>query len=164
MECAGEPHGMLIRMVILLLLANGAPVLAAYVFGDRLLAPIDGGRVLPDGRPLFGISKTWRGVICSIVLSALGGAWLLHSMALGVLIGLGAMAGDLFSSFLKRRLGKPSGSLLIGLDQVPESLIPGLLVASELGLSPQILLWSVIWFSGLELLLSWCGRRVFGRP
>jgi len=39
-----------------------------------------------------------------------------------------------------------------------------LLVASELGLSPQILLWSVIWFSGLELLLSWCGRRVFGRP
>mgnify|MGYP001823211097 FL=1 len=152
---------MLIRMVILLLLANGAPVLAAYVFGDRLSMPIDGGRSLPDGRPVFGASKTWRGMFCSVLLSALGGAWLLHSMTLGMLIGLGAMAGDLLSSFIKRRLGKPSGSKLIGLDQVPESLFPGLLVASELGLSPHILLWSVIWFSGLQLLLSWFGRRLF---
>jgi hypothetical protein len=34
------------------------------------------------------------------------------------------MAGDLFSSFLKRRLNLPPSSKATGLDQLPESLIP----------------------------------------
>ena len=34
------------------------------------------------------------------------------------------MAGDLFSSFLKRRLNLPPSSKATGLDQVPKSLIP----------------------------------------
>jgi CDP-archaeol synthase len=42
----------------------------------------------------------------------------------GLLVGAAAMAGDLFSSFLKRRLDLPPSSKATGLDQVPESLIP----------------------------------------
>lgn len=34
------------------------------------------------------------------------------------------MAGDLFSSFLKRRLHLPPSSRATGLDQIPESLFP----------------------------------------
>lgn len=34
------------------------------------------------------------------------------------------MAGDLLSSFLKRRLDLPPSSKATGLDQVPESLLP----------------------------------------
>jgi CDP-2,3-bis-(O-geranylgeranyl)-sn-glycerol synthase len=34
------------------------------------------------------------------------------------------MAGDLVSSFVKRRVGLPSSSQASGLDQVPEALFP----------------------------------------
>jgi CDP-2,3-bis-(O-geranylgeranyl)-sn-glycerol synthase len=46
------------------------------------------------------------------------------------LVGAGAVAGDLFSSFVKRRLGLASSSMAIGLDQIPESLFP--LLASRI--------------------------------
>ena len=44
------------------------------------------------------------------------------------------MAGDLLSSFAKRRLGRPSSSQALGLDQVPESLLPLLACRVPLGL------------------------------
>ena len=34
------------------------------------------------------------------------------------------MVGDLFSSFLKRRMNLASSTMAFGLDQVPESLLP----------------------------------------
>ena len=39
---------------------------------------------------------------------------------IGLVVGTTAMAGDLFSSFLKRRLDLPPSSKATGLDQVPE--------------------------------------------
>ena len=36
------------------------------------------------------------------------------------------MTGDLFSSFIKRRLGLPPSSMALGLDQIPELLLPAL--------------------------------------
>ena len=42
----------------------------------------------------------------------------------GILVATFAMAGDLFSSFVKRRLHLPSSSMAIGLDHIPESLFP----------------------------------------
>jgi CDP-2,3-bis-(O-geranylgeranyl)-sn-glycerol synthase len=47
------------------------------------------------------------------------------------------MAGDLFSSFVKRRLHLASSSMAIGLDHIPESLFP--LLASRLLLPLSIL-------------------------
>jgi CDP-2,3-bis-(O-geranylgeranyl)-sn-glycerol synthase len=48
---------------------------------------------------------------------------------LGLLVAVGTMAGDLFSSFVKRRMGLPPSSMALGLDQIPESLFPLLLSA-----------------------------------
>jgi CDP-2,3-bis-(O-geranylgeranyl)-sn-glycerol synthase len=47
------------------------------------------------------------------------------------------MAGDLFSSFVKRRLHMASSSMAIGLDHIPESLFP--LLASRLLLPVSML-------------------------
>jgi hypothetical protein len=43
---------------------------------------------------------------------------------IGVVVGSMAMLGDLFSSFVKRRLNLPPSSRATFLDQVPESLFP----------------------------------------
>jgi CDP-2,3-bis-(O-geranylgeranyl)-sn-glycerol synthase len=43
---------------------------------------------------------------------------------LGFLVAASAMAGDLLSSFIKRRLGLAPSSQALGLDQIPESLFP----------------------------------------
>jgi CDP-2,3-bis-(O-geranylgeranyl)-sn-glycerol synthase len=45
------------------------------------------------------------------------------------------MAGDLFSSFVKRRMGLAPSSRAVGLDQIPESLFPMLAGAGIYGLS-----------------------------
>jgi CDP-2,3-bis-(O-geranylgeranyl)-sn-glycerol synthase len=41
-----------------------------------------------------------------------------------VVVALSAMAGDIASSFVKRRMGLPPSSMAIGLDQIPEALFP----------------------------------------
>jgi CDP-2,3-bis-(O-geranylgeranyl)-sn-glycerol synthase len=55
----------------------------------------------------------------------------------GIGFGLGstAMAGDLCSSFLKRRLGLPPHARASGLDQLPESLLPLLVFRDPLALT-----------------------------
>jgi hypothetical protein len=72
----------------------------------------------------------------------------------GVLIAVTAMFGDLLSSFIKRRMGLIPSSQCIGLDQIPESLLP--LVACRFLLRLTILeiaAATVIFFLG-ELALS----------
>ena len=58
-------------------------------------------------------------------------------MEVGTLVAIFAMAGDLFSSFSKRRLHLDSSSMAIGLDHVPEPLFP--LLASRMLLPLSIL-------------------------
>jgi CDP-2,3-bis-(O-geranylgeranyl)-sn-glycerol synthase len=53
----------------------------------------------------------------------------------GTQVGGAAMAGDLFSSFLKRRLRLPAGAQAVGLDQIPESLFPLLACRAALSLA-----------------------------
>jgi len=59
-----------LQLLLLILAANGAPVLGAAVFGQRGNRPVDGGRVIWDGRPLFGRSKTWRGIALALIAVA----------------------------------------------------------------------------------------------
>jgi hypothetical protein len=66
-----------------------------------------------------------------------------------------AMAGDLFSSFVKRRLGLPPSSMALGLDQIPESLFP--LLACRLLLP---LTWLDI---GVAVVLFFVGELVLSR-
>lgn len=91
--------------------ANAAPVLLG---GGR---PLDGGRRWIDGRPLLGSHKTIRGLASALILGTLTGV-AQASPLLGLLQSLGAVLGDLSSSFLKRRLGLKPGALLLPLDQL----------------------------------------------
>jgi CDP-diglyceride synthetase len=124
-----------IQVLILIAVANGAPLLAKKLFGDFLAAPLDGGRTLRDGRPLFGASKTIRGILVGVIAPILIAPLIGLATTSGLVIGAAAMAGDLFSSFLKRRIGRAPSSRAFGLDQIPESLFPALASMNDLDLT-----------------------------
>ncbi|HUI33917.1 MAG TPA: CDP-archaeol synthase [Stellaceae bacterium] len=144
----------ILRSLVLLALANGAPVIGKKIFGDRLAYPLDRGVTFPDRRPLLGPSKTIRGIALSILVTAAGAPLVGIPPQTGALMAVAAMAGDLFSSFVKRRLGCPPSSRALGLDQVPESLVPLLVCRGTLGLGAvDIVLAVAVFFVG-ELVLS----------
>ncbi|HWM48361.1 MAG TPA: CDP-archaeol synthase [Xanthobacteraceae bacterium] len=145
---------LIVTLLILLTAANGSPVIAKRVLGERFAWPIDGGLALRDGRPLFGTSKTWRGLAAAVLATTVVAPLVGLTWQAGFAIGAAAMAGDLLSSFLKRRLGLKSSSQALGLDQVPESLLPQLVVARTLGLTiPDMLGVTLLFFAG-ELIVS----------
>ena len=114
------------QLLVLLILANGAPVIAKKIFETILARPLDGGITLVDGQPIFGRSKTIRGVALSIVVTTLAAPWVGLDWTIGFFISATAMIGDLLSSFTKRRMKLASGSMALGLDQTPESLLPAI--------------------------------------
>lgn len=126
----------ILQLLSLLMVANGAPVVAKRLLGALGARPVDGGACFYDGRPVFGAAKTWRGVLFAIVATTLLAPALGLPAASGAAIGAGAMAGDLFSSFVKRRLGRAVSSRALGLDQIPEALAPLLLVARSMAIEP----------------------------
>lgn len=145
---------LVVKVLLLLMVANGAPILAYRLLGERFGWPVDGGRRWRDGRPLLGKSKTWRGLIAAVTAATVAAPLLGLPVAVGVLVGAGAMLGDLASSFVKRRLAIESSGFAPGLDQVPESLLPSLLVMPLTGLGAVDVLVLVAAFFVLELLLS----------
>ena len=120
---------LLLQLLVLLVVANGTAVIAKKLLGAAFARPLDGGALFVDGRPIFGPSKTIRGIVLSLSVTCICAALMGLGWQVGILVATFAMAGDLFSSFLKRRLHLPSSSMAIGLDHVPESLFP--LVASR---------------------------------
>ena len=142
------------KILLLLCVANGAPILLENLLGKRYAGPVDGGLLLSDGRPLLGASKTWRGLAGSLVLTPVSALLLGSSFSVGLLFGAGAMFGDLLSSFVKRRLGIPASGMALGLDQIPESLFPLLLLTKEWDLLAEDILGLVATFLILELILS----------
>jgi CDP-2,3-bis-(O-geranylgeranyl)-sn-glycerol synthase len=86
--------------------------------------PIDGGRTF-RGRRVFGDNKTWRGalvmlsgaIIATVLLSEIRAYWTLLPMPIqlagpwrfGLLLGAGAVLGELPNSFVKRQLGVAPG-------------------------------------------------------
>jgi len=154
-----------IKLFILILVANGSPILAARLFGSHLAWPVDLGHRF-RGRPLLGRSKTWRGIATSILATATA-AWLLDlAVALGILVAAAAMAGDMLASFTKRRMGLQASDMAPGLDQVPESLLPLLVVRQLTGLDAPTIVIMVLAFIFVELALSRIGYalRLRKRP
>ena len=144
----------ILQLLILLTLANGTPVVAKKLFGARFARPLDGGLLFFDGRPWFGASKTLRGLALAILATVAGAPLLGLDWRIGLLVGVLAMAGDLASSFLKRRLGRPPSSRASGLDQIPESLLPLLACRDLLALSAADIAATVALFFFGEILLS----------
>ncbi len=124
-----------IRLLILIAAANTAPLLAKSLFGDRFANPMDNRAVMRDGQPVFGSSKTIRGVLSAILATTTLAPLLGLAVSFGFLIGASAMVGDLCSSFIKRRFGLKPSSRATGIDQIPEALLPALLGWQPLALT-----------------------------
>jgi len=143
------------QLVFLLILANGTPLLANKILGNRFRRSLDNGARCADGQPLFGESKTIRGVLLSVLATAAGARLVGLGCKIGALVGSAAMTGDLFSSFLKRRMRLSVSSKAIGLDQVPESLFPVLACRSALSLT--------VWDIGVTVLAFFFGEMLISR-
>lgn len=96
--------------------SNAIPVLLG---GGR---PIDGGRLLSDGRPILGSHKTIRGFASGLIVGTLVGVGLSlvtdYPVLLGFVVSLGALMGDLFEAFFKRRIGFVPGASFPVADQL----------------------------------------------
>ena len=150
---------LILQLVFLLTMANGTPVIAKKILGDRLSYPLDGGRRFLDGRPTFGASKTLRGVLLSVLATSVAAVVVGLDWKVGALVGSFAMAGDLFSSFVKRRLDLPPSSRASGLDQIPESLFPLLACRTVLPLTiTDIAVGVAIFFAGEVFASRWLYR------
>jgi CDP-2,3-bis-(O-geranylgeranyl)-sn-glycerol synthase len=145
---------LILQLLIALAIANTTPVLINRFLGRRWCYPIDGGVKFVDRQPLLGSSKTIRGIAISILLTAAGAALIGLGWKVGLTIGAAAMGGDLFSSFLKRRMNLEASSKATGLDQIPESLFPLLACRHTLSLTAlDIVITVVVFFLG-EVLLA----------
>jgi CDP-2,3-bis-(O-geranylgeranyl)-sn-glycerol synthase len=144
----------ILQLLVLMTLANGTPIAAKKIFGPRVSFPLDAGTIFFDGRPLFGASKTIRGILISVLITTASAPLIGLDLTIGGIVAGAAMVGDLFSSFVKRRLNFPPSSQALCLDQVPESLFPMLACRDPLSLTiADIALGVGIFFIG-ELILS----------
>jgi predicted CDP-diglyceride synthetase/phosphatidate cytidylyltransferase len=141
-------------LLLLLLIANGSPIVVRELLGRGFDRPLDGGKVLADGHRLLGPSKTWRGLVAAVLTTTLFALALGWPWEIGVTIGVFAMLGDTASSFIKRRLGLASSTMAPGLDHIPESMLPLLACKPLLALSwTQVLLLSLC-FMAANMVLS----------
>ncbi len=151
---------LIIKFLILLGIANGAPVMVRNLFKDKLSQPLDGGLELPDGHPLFGKTKTVRGLVAALLATAVLAPLVNIPWYIGLAVAASSMVGDLISSFIKRRFGLVSSSRWTGLDQVPEALFPALLGVYLLGLSGlDVVLIVALFFIG-QIVLSYVLYKV----
>lgn len=140
--------------LILLIIANGMPILARDIFGAHGSWPVDFTCTFFDKKPLFGNSKTWRGLIISVLSTSLIAPLFMLSFTNGALFGLLTMSGDLIASFTKRRLGYVESSRFRVLDTLPESLLLLIILQDALALGFIEIIITVVLFFTFEVLLS----------
>lgn len=140
--------------------ANITPPLSKRVgIFNFLDKPVDGGKMFL-GQPLFGNHKTWRGVICGLIVgfttvlvqrglyrfSAIQNISFLNYRQINIfLLGLlfpgGAVFGDLLFAFVKRRLKLKPGTKFLPFDQT------NYVIGAALFLSPFFEIPPVVWIS-----------------
>lgn len=158
-------------------MANFTPIFAARLpLLKSWNAPLD-GHISYRGKRLFGASKTLRGfvsgVIVAVVIYWLQKKFAIHlgsfalylksanyahlSSWLGVLLGIGALAGDTLESFFKRQLGVDPGKSWFPFDQV-DYIVGGCLLSALVTRLPVFLYaWiALVWFL-MHLLFSYIG-------
>ena len=144
----------ILPLLLLIIIANGAPILARLLLNDGFKLAVDFGQILPDKNRLFGPSKTWRGILAALLATTFA-TWLTgYSPETGLLIAVYVIIGDLGSSFIKRRLSMPPSSMAPLLDQVPESLLPAFMLKEVFNLDISAVILLVLIFIITELLLS----------
>lgn len=152
------------KIVVFLLWVNFLPPLANLIWRDRFASPVDGGLLWFDNRPIFGPNKTIRGIIVSTlgataVSPLLGPVWWYAAIA-----ALLAMAGDLLSSFIKRRFNLASGKTVAVLDQIFESLFPALFLSLGMSLTVAQVFFILLCFIPVSYLGSVFWNYITYRP
>lgn len=101
------------------MVANASPVLSK---GSH---PIDHGRLYRDGNRLFGDGKTYEGLVTGLiagssvaVIESTFTSYPIEWAITGSFMAAGALLGDLFGAFIKRRLGMKRGAPAPLLDQL----------------------------------------------
>ena len=111
--------------------ANMAPVIVKKI--NLFAFPIDFGKKI-NNKPILGNNKTFRGLVFGIIFAVIIAylQFFLYNMEFfrnlsfldyqnwllfGLLIGFGALIGDLIKSFFKRRLGLKPGARFVPFDQ-----------------------------------------------
>ena len=130
------------------------------------------------GKRLLGNHKTWRGLVVGTMLGiavvylqtiAYDASQFIREFCgaldygqvswwgLGAALGFGALLGDAVKSFLKRRVGVPSGKSWFPFDQL--DYIAGALVLSAplVALSAEQVVWIIATWFGMHLLFSYLG-------
>jgi len=143
-----------LKLLILVIIANGMPLLGTVLFGQLFAHPLDHGLKLSDGKRLFGNHVTVRGVVLAIAITTLTAQLTGVPAADGAIIACAAMAGDALSSLIKRRMDIQPGGMAVGLDQIPESFLPLLAMAGSYNLSLPIILALCTVFLLFDLLVS----------
>lgn len=144
----------ILSLLLLLMVVNGAPILAQGLLKHRWSTPVDGGRLWRDGQRVLGGSKTWRGLATGLASGTAAAALLGYSVAFGLLFAAVSLLGDLASSFTKRRLGLPASARASGLDQIPEALLPMVLAAMWLDLGARMVILVTALFTATNILVS----------
>jgi len=142
---------------------------------EKLAVPIDSGKTL-NGREILGKNKTWRGLVVGVLTGiAVAGIQALlffysdffrnntvidysrvNFILIGALMGGGALVGDLIESFIKRRLGKPSGKPWFPWDQA-DWIISAILFSSIVYVASwQVVVVTIFLYIGVHL----CSDRV----
>lgn len=108
--------------------ANAVPVITGGGY------PLDCGKNFLDRRHIFGDNKTFRGFFSGLIVGTVVGLaesiLFGYPLLFGFTLSLGALFGDLFGAFLKRRLGLAPGEPLPIVDQV--DFVVGALLFSRL--------------------------------
>ena len=136
--------------LLMVVVANSAPWLAGRLLRDRFASPLDCRLCWPDGIRLLGEHKTWRGLIAALLACGLAGRLLGFGILLGIAFGALAMLGDALSSGIKRRLQRPPGTEVPGLDQIPEALLPLLVLGNAMQLDAMAVATVVVVFAVLD--------------
>jgi hypothetical protein len=144
----------IVQVLFLLIVANGVPILVRNLLGARFNQPVDFGVVWPDGRPLLGPTKTIRGILAALLITGLVAPFVGMPFVAGSFFGLCTMAGDLASSFIKRRFGIRSSERVLGLDQSLETLCPILVFRRQFALQLADILAIMVAFFVLEIVIS----------
>ena len=113
-----------LNIMVILIVANSAPLLSGVLFPKSLCWPLDNGRRLADGRPLLGEHKTLLGLLSGIGVAGIFSLIIGLPLTLGLLIGMASLLGDLLTSFLKRRFGLVEGETAYLFDHLLEGALP----------------------------------------
>ncbi|MBT8148428.1 MAG: CDP-archaeol synthase, partial [Gammaproteobacteria bacterium] len=80
---------LLAKLLLLVFVANGAPILVRWLMAGRFAFPVDAGCKFIDGKRLLGKAKTWRGILASVIATMLLALFLELGWYTGLLIACG---------------------------------------------------------------------------